>query len=69
MVEEGSDGYFNWKGGCNPFEVMDAVGKELVSTTVDRSRTLGNNANAVGKDLGNWKTLYMIVKMQVLMMP
>jgi hypothetical protein len=64
LIEE-KDGQYEWI--YDPFVMMDKVGKELVSTTIDRSRTLGNNANAVGKDSGNWKTLYMLVKMQSLM--
>lgn len=40
---------------------MDKVGPELVCTTVERSRTLGNDPVKVGKDTGNWQTLYMLV--------
>jgi hypothetical protein len=58
LVEK--NGQYEWQ--CNPLELMDKVGPELVNTTVERSRTLGNNPNAVGKDSGNWKTLYMIVR-------
>jgi len=54
------DGAYSWR--CNPLELLDVVGPELVKTTVDRSRSLGNNPNAVGKDSGNWKTLFMIVQ-------
>ena len=54
------NGHYKWQS--NPFEMMDKVGPELVTTTIERSRTLGNNPNAVGKDSGNWKTLYMIVR-------
>jgi len=63
LVDENDNGYY-WLS--DPFEMMDKVGKELVNTTVDRSRSLGNNPNAVGKDTGNWKTLYMIVRMRLL---
>ncbi|MCL2088409.1 MAG: AIPR family protein [Oscillospiraceae bacterium] len=59
MVIE-KDGFYEWRE--NPLEMMDKVGPELVNTTIERSRTLGSNPNAVGKDSGNWKTLYMIVK-------
>jgi hypothetical protein len=59
LLEE-KEGIYEWK--CNPFEMMDKVGPELVSTTIARSRTLGNVPNVVGKDSGNWKTLYMIVR-------
>lgn len=50
----------------DPFVIMDSIGKELVSTTVDRSRTLGNNPQSTGKDTGNWQTLYMRVKFTLL---
>lgn len=50
----------------NPFIVVDDLGGELVATTVERSRTLGNNPQSVGKDSGNWKTLYMTVKLGLL---
>ena len=50
----------------NPFIVVDDLGGELVVTTVEISRTLGNNPQSVGKDTGNWKTLYMMVKLSLL---
>lgn len=62
LIKE-EDGVFKWIK--NPFEVLDRVGGELVSTTVERSRTLGNNPQSVGKDTGNWKTLYMTVKLDL----
>lgn len=55
---------YSWK--CDPFKIMEKVGPELVETTVERSRTLGNNAQAVGKDVGNWKTLYMTIALEML---
>lgn len=58
------DGVYKWIK--NPFVVIDQLGGDLVSTTVERSRSLGNNPQSVGKDTGNWKTLYMIVKLSVL---
>lgn len=64
LVEE-SNGVYQWKK--NPFELMKKIGPELVSTTIDRHRTLGNNPAAVGKDSGNWKLLYMRVLMEALM--
>lgn len=47
------DGTYRWR--YNPFKLIDELGPQLVSTTVDRNRTLGGNPNAVGKDTGNWK--------------
>ena len=67
LVEEASDGS-GYRFVCDPVTILDEVGKELVGTTVERSRTLGGNPNAVGKDTGNWKTLYMTVAMRKMMM-
>lgn len=53
------DGVYVWKQ--NPFEILDKVGPDLVYTTIERSRTLGNDPVKVGKDTGNWQTLYMRV--------
>ncbi len=58
------EGAYRWIK--NPFIVLEQLGGELVATTVERSRTLGNNPQSVGKDTGNWKTLYMIVKLSML---
>lgn len=63
LIKEENDKYI-WKK--NPFAILDKIGKELVETTVERSRTLGNNPQAVGKDVGNWKTLYMTVALEIL---
>ncbi len=57
-----------YKFTMNPFELLDRVGPELVTTTVERSRTLGNNPVQVGKDSGNWKTLYMRVMVETMSM-
>lgn len=53
------DGVYKWK--TDPFILMDQIGPDLVSTTIERSRSLGNNPQSVGKDTGNWQTLYMFV--------
>lgn len=58
------DGRYAWKS--DPFKMMDDVGPALVETTIERSRSLGNNPNATGKDLGNWKTLYQTVMLALL---
>ncbi len=65
LLEE-KDGAYNWS--CDPFAMLDKIGPELVCTTVDRSRTLGNNPAQVGKDSGNWQTLYMRVKFEAMSM-
>ena len=57
-----------YKFTMNPFELLDRVGSELVVTTIERSRTLGNNPVSVGKDSGNWKTLYMRVMVETMSM-
>lgn len=59
LLEEGADGYYQWKK--DPKSTLMKVGGDLVYTTVDRSRTLGNNPQSVGKDSGNWKQLYLTV--------
>lgn len=55
------NGVYVWQK--NPFIVANDLGAELVDTTVERSRTLGNNPQSVGKDTGNWKTLYMTIRL------
>lgn len=60
LIKE-NNGVYEWRK--NPFIVIDDLGAELVETTIERSRSLGNNPQSVGKDSGNWKTLYMIVKL------
>ena len=55
------DGFYEWKPGVNPFDYFEELGKDLVSETVERSRTLGHNPAAVGKDSGHWKQLYQNV--------
>ncbi|EKN69297.1 hypothetical protein BABA_10556 [Neobacillus bataviensis LMG 21833] len=59
------DGVYYWK--ANPMEYFEEIGKNLVADTVERSRTLGNNPNAVGKDTGTWKQLYNNVLTQYLL--
>ncbi|WP_409967542.1 AIPR family protein [Bengtsoniella intestinalis] len=53
------DGQYTWK--CNPFSILEKVGPDLVDSTVQMSRALGNNPQSVGKDINIWKTLYMTV--------
>lgn len=64
LLEE-KDGVYQWK--ANPFEYFEEMGKNLVCDTVERSRTLGNNPNAVGKDTNHWKQLYNNVLTQYLL--
>jgi len=62
VIEE--NGKYQWRK--NPFLVLDNIGKDLVETTIERSRTLGNNPQSAGKDTGNWKTLFMTTKFDLL---
>ena len=64
LVEK--DGLYSWK--YNPFAILDRVGPDLIDTTVERSRTLGYDPVKVGKDVGNWKTLYMRVMVEAMTM-
>lgn len=59
LVRKNDEGEYYWI--MNPFKILEIIGGDLVETTVERSRTLGNNPQSVGKDTGNWKTLYMTV--------
>lgn len=59
LVKENKNGEYEWT--TNPFKVLKSIGGDLIETTIERSRTLGNNPQSVGKDNGNWKTLYMTV--------
>lgn len=63
LVKNDGDKY-SWK--TNPFAILDKVGPDLVETTIERSRSLGNNAQSVGKDSGNWKTLYMTIALEMM---
>ena len=63
LVKENKSGYYEWKK--NPIEVMDKIGPELVSNTINMSRELGNNPNATGKNKTLWMNLYMIVCMEL----
>lgn len=55
---------YAWK--TKPFQIFDNIGKDLVETTVERSRTLGNSPQAVGKDIGNWKTLHTAAALEMM---
>lgn len=64
LIDIDSEGYYCWKK--DPFYVLDKVGADLMETTVDTSRTLGNNPNATGKNKTLWKNLYMCVAMETM---
>lgn len=64
LVDIDENGYYYWKK--NPFEIMNKLGADLMESTVDMSRTLGNNPNATGKNKQLWKNLYMCVAMETM---
>ena len=55
-------GKYTWHKNVNPLEVLDDIGHDLVSNTVNISRNLGNNPNATGKNRTLWHTLFITVK-------
>jgi len=59
-------GYYRWHPAVDVFCFLNELGRELAEATVERSRTLGNNPNAVGKDVGHWAALYDKVKSRFL---
>lgn len=68
LVEENKDtGLYEWKNNINPNDYFDILGSEMVLTTVDRSRSLGDNPQSVGKDSGHWAQMYRIIQTKYLM--
>lgn len=65
LVKE-ENGVYTWKK--DPFKVMDNIGAELVNSTINMSRELGNNPNATGKNKTLWMNLYMSVCMELIEM-
>ena len=65
LVSE-QDGKYVWKK--NPYDVLDKIGPELVTMTVERSRTNGNNPNKTGKESMTWQSLYMRALFEVMSM-
>ena len=64
LVEVDTNGYYKWIK--NPFNVLEDIGSELFDSTIDMSRSLGNNPNATGKNKQLWKNLYMCVAMETM---
>ncbi|HHT7143179.1 TPA: AIPR family protein [Bacillus cereus] len=60
LVEE-KNGQFQWKNNIDPKQYFDQLGPEMTRDTVERSRTLGNNPQSVGKDSNHWSQLYKTV--------
>lgn len=65
LVRE-KDGKYEWI--TDPITVLNELGNDLVGSTVQMSRDLGNNPNATGKNSNLWQTLFMQVKMTTMMM-
>lgn len=53
---------YSWSMDINPIKLFDEIAPSLIDTTIDRSRTLGNNPQSVGKDSGHWAQMYQIVQ-------
>ncbi len=62
MVEEGPKGNYRWRGGYAAVEKRwKETGPDLVRKTVERSKELGGNSNAIGKSRTHWETLHQTV--------
>jgi hypothetical protein len=61
VQEDSATGLYTWAESEDPFEYLGALGVEMMSLTVDRSRSLGNNPQSVGKDAGHWAQMYGMV--------
>jgi len=69
IVEENSEtGYYQWSNGVDPLKYFNDndLATELVVSTIERSRSLGNNPQSVGKDSGHWSQLYKTVRTKFL---
>ena len=57
-------GQYEWLE--DPIDVLNELGIDLVGSTIEMSRALGNNPNATGKTSNLWQTLFMQVKMKTM---
>lgn len=62
LVAEDENGLYKFQ--ADPFEYYKDLGSQMIKNTVERSRTLGNNPNALGKDTGHWRDLYNLVDLE-----
>lgn len=60
------NGMYEWLS--NPFSILEELGSNLVASTIQMSRDLGNNPNATGKNSNLWQTLFMQVKMTTMIL-
>jgi hypothetical protein len=68
MVEESSTGDYAWRGGFeNVQRRWKDTAPDLVRKTVERSKELGGNSNAIGKSRTHWDTLHQTVAFKDLM--
>jgi hypothetical protein len=63
LVRE-NNGKYEWI--TEPISVLNELGSDLVASTIQMSRDLGNNPNATGKNSNLWQTLFMQVKMKTM---
>lgn len=68
MVDPRSDGSVFWRGGFEKvLERWESSASELLNATVEASRDLGRNPNAIGKSRNHWANLYYRVAARDLM--
>ncbi|MDO5680179.1 MAG: AIPR family protein [Pelistega sp.] len=65
LIRENEEGYYEWID--SPFKLFDKVGGQMAKNTKERSKSLGYNVNALGKDAGHWRDLFQIVLIEKLM--
>lgn len=58
LLKEDETGDYVWKPGVDVFDFFDQLAPVLVDVTLDRSKSLGNNPQSVGKDSGHWAQMY-----------
>lgn len=57
LLEEDDNGFYTWR--TDPFKFYDKhVGQDLIELTMEASKELGRNPNAVGKSVRHWNGLY-----------
>lgn len=62
MVDETPEGDYQWRGGFKSVQKRwRDTAPELVRKTVERSKELGGNANAIGKSRTHWEALHQTV--------
>jgi hypothetical protein len=68
MVDEDEKGLYRWRGGFdNVLARWKDTTPELIRKTLERSRELGANSNAIGKSRTHWDTLHQTVAFRDLM--